>query len=161
MAYLQPVAGSVGLQLLLTPGASSSIASAACLAVGAALPVYKSFKSIEQRSSKDDKDWLAYWSVYGTFTVLEAYSTPVTRLPLYYHAKLVFLLWLQLPHYKGAKKLYDGYMRPFLSKHAPEIDEVLGKVYGGLLSFVTRHQDDINGAFRRLGDLLGRALGRS
>eukprot|EP01024_Parvocaulis_polyphysoides_P006960 TRINITY_DN12066_c0_g3_i1.p2 TRINITY_DN12066_c0_g3~~TRINITY_DN12066_c0_g3_i1.p2 ORF type:complete len:141 (+),score=17.34 TRINITY_DN12066_c0_g3_i1:175-597(+) len=46
-------------------------------------------------------------------------------IPYYFHAKLLFLLWLQLPVTKGAKTLYHNNLEPFLLEYQPKIDRVL------------------------------------
>ncbi|KAK9860326.1 hypothetical protein WJX84_000780 [Apatococcus fuscideae] len=54
-------------------------------------------------------------------------------LPGYYHAKLLFLLWLQLPQYQGARRLYQQFLRPYLAEHEEWVDARLATVQGLLV----------------------------
>lgn len=46
-------------------------------------------------------------------------------IPFYYAFKLAFLLWLFLPQTKGAKFLYDSFLKDFLKKNESKIDAAL------------------------------------
>jgi hypothetical protein len=71
------------------------------LGVGFAYPAYRSFKALESPGDEDDKQWLTYWVIYGTFGVAEGFADKIVGwLPLYYPAKIGFLCWLMLPQTK-------------------------------------------------------------
>ena len=62
--------------------------------------------------------------------------TVISWLPFYYTAKLMFLLWLQLPYFRGALFLYERYVKLFFQQHEHEIDDTiaaLGKSFMSLL----------------------------
>ena len=46
-------------------------------------------------------------------------------IPFYYAFKLAFLLWAMLPQTKGAKFLYDSFLKDFLKKNESKIDAAL------------------------------------
>lgn len=127
----------VGLQLLLDPAPSSVIFRAACNTVAVAYPVYSSFKAIEDKSDyKEDVQWLTYWTIYGTISLLEfPFDRALASIPYYYHAKFALMLWLQMPQTKGAQVLYEKYWAPTLKKYQPKIDMCVEKVatVGGVI----------------------------
>ena len=47
------------------------------------------------------------------------------RLPLFYVAKLGFVIWLQAPQTQGAQKLYRRHVLPLLKQHHATIDKYL------------------------------------
>jgi len=46
-------------------------------------------------------------------------------IPFYYAFKLAFLLWAMLPQTKGAKFLYDSFLKDFLKKNESKIDQAI------------------------------------
>eukprot|EP00208_Stichococcus_sp_RCC1054_P009082 CAMPEP_0206151438 /NCGR_PEP_ID=MMETSP1473-20131121/38824_1 /ASSEMBLY_ACC=CAM_ASM_001109 /TAXON_ID=1461547 /ORGANISM="Stichococcus sp, Strain RCC1054" /LENGTH=259 /DNA_ID=CAMNT_0053548985 /DNA_START=191 /DNA_END=967 /DNA_ORIENTATION=+ len=126
------VAESVGLQLLLQPASSAVVFRAACSVVGVVYPAYESLKTVEsghlerhQAHQRRDAQWLMYWAVYATFEVVERHTASlVTWVPYYWHVKLGFLLWLQLPSFQGARRLYMR-VSPLLRRHQPAIDSTI------------------------------------
>ncbi|KAF8150390.1 TB2/DP1, HVA22 family-domain-containing protein [Mycena galopus ATCC 62051] len=73
--------------------------------VGWALPAYLSFKAIETPSPQDDIQWLTYWVVFGFFNFMESFALRIT----------VFILWLQLPAFRGAQTTYLVVLKPVLA----------------------------------------------
>ncbi|KAJ7719228.1 TB2/DP1, HVA22 family-domain-containing protein [Mycena maculata] len=84
--------------------------------VGWGLPAYLSFKAIETPSPQDDIQWLTYWVVFGFFNFLESFALRIVLyyLPWYFAFKTVFILWLQLPAFKGARTIYLSLLKPVL-----------------------------------------------
>ncbi|KAJ6455589.1 TB2/DP1, HVA22 family-domain-containing protein, partial [Mycena vitilis] len=85
--------------------------------VGWALPAYLSFKAIESPSPHDDIQWLTYWVVFGFFNFLESFALRVVLyyLPWYFAFKTIFILWLQLPAFRGAQTTYITLLKPVLA----------------------------------------------
>lgn len=53
-------------------------------------------------------NWLAYWTMYSLFDLAYGILTDMFDwLPLWYHAKLAIILWLQLPYYRGASFMLE------------------------------------------------------
>ena len=92
-------------------------------AIGLFYPMYMSFKALETKEGDDDKLWLTYWVVYACYKVVDEWSeTLFYWVPFYYPIKLMFLVFLFAPQTRGAVKLYDNLIKPFMLKHQQEID---------------------------------------
>ncbi|KAJ6459511.1 TB2/DP1, HVA22 family-domain-containing protein [Mycena sanguinolenta] len=85
--------------------------------VGWALPAYLSFKAIETPAPQDDIQWLTYWVVFGFFNFLESFALRIVLyyLPWYFAFKTIFILWLQLPAFRGAQMTYLTVLKPVLT----------------------------------------------
>ncbi|KAF8508522.1 TB2/DP1, HVA22 family-domain-containing protein [Gautieria morchelliformis] len=84
--------------------------------IGWGFPAYLSFKALETPQHQDDLQWLTYWIVFGFFTFIESFALRLVLyyFPFYFAFKTVFVIWLQLPAFKGATKLYVAVLRPVL-----------------------------------------------
>eukprot|EP00557_Chaetoceros_sp_GSL56_P000515 CAMPEP_0176491202 /NCGR_PEP_ID=MMETSP0200_2-20121128/8301_1 /TAXON_ID=947934 /ORGANISM="Chaetoceros sp., Strain GSL56" /LENGTH=201 /DNA_ID=CAMNT_0017888605 /DNA_START=108 /DNA_END=713 /DNA_ORIENTATION=- len=101
-------------------------AGSLCSIVGFLYPAYKSLLAIESKSRGDDTQWLIYWVVYCFFSMIEIFTDFLLYwIPFYYAFKLAFLLWAMLPQTKGAKFLYDSFLKDFLKKNESKIDQAL------------------------------------
>ncbi|KAJ3674848.1 hypothetical protein LUZ60_005464 [Juncus effusus] len=137
--------GDVGLKVLLSPLASNVVARTACCAVGVGLPVYSTFKAIEKKDQNEQEKWLVYWAVYGSFSVAEIFSDKILAwVPFYYHVKLAFLVWLQLPPNYGARQIYANYLRKFMVKHQARIDKILTLLSNEINKFIKSHKTEID-----------------
>uniref|UniRef100_A0A6P3YTR2 HVA22-like protein n=1 Tax=Ziziphus jujuba TaxID=326968 RepID=A0A6P3YTR2_ZIZJJ len=131
----------LGLRVLLYPLDSNIVVRTACCCVGIAIPVFSTFKAIEQKDRDEQQRLLLYWAVYGTFSIAEAFTDKfIFWFPLYYHMKFAFLVWLQLPSANGAKHLYMRYLRPFLLRHQARLDQIVDFVYSEMSKFICAHQ---------------------
>ncbi|KAF9261878.1 hypothetical protein L218DRAFT_930111, partial [Marasmius fiardii PR-910] len=92
----------------------NSLAAPVSNLVGWAIPAYLSFKALESPSAQDDIQWLTYWVVFGFFNFLESFALSVLLyyLPWYFAFKTIFILWLQLPVFKGAQTTYHTFLKP-------------------------------------------------
>merc|ERR1712154_303623 len=100
-------------------------AGSLCSIVGFVYPAFKSFEAIENKQ-KDDTQWLIYWVVYAFFSVIEVFINLLLYwIPFYYAFKMAFLLWAMLPQTKGARFLYDSFLKDFLKKNESKIDAAL------------------------------------
>ncbi|XP_011048829.1 PREDICTED: HVA22-like protein k [Populus euphratica] len=133
--------GKVGLQLLLSPLSSNIVVRTACCSVGIALPIYSTFKAIENKDQIEQQRWLLYWAAYGSFSLAEVFADKILSwFPLYHHMKFAFLVWLQLPSANGAGQLYMSHLRPFLLRHQARLDNFVEFLYGEMNKFVSAHQ---------------------
>lgn len=109
------VAGSVSLLVLLH--LFNPLAAPISTLVGWALPAYLSFKAVESPSPKDDVQWLTYWVVFGFFTFVESIMLRVVLyyVPWYFAFKTLFIVWLQLPYFRGAEATYHTVLKPVLA----------------------------------------------
>ncbi|TFY77752.1 hypothetical protein EWM64_g6261 [Hericium alpestre] len=85
--------------------------------VGWALPAYLSFKALETPGHQDDVQWLTYWVVFGFFNFIEGFALRIVLyyFPWYFAFKTVFILWLQLPAFRGAQNIYYTLLKPVLA----------------------------------------------
>ena len=119
--------GSLSLLLIIFVGLS---AGTLCSMVGFVYPALKSFQAIEHRStsttSTDVTQWLIYWVVYSFFSIIEVFIDILLYwIPFYYAFKIAFLLWAMLPQTRGAKFLYDSFLKDFLKSKESMMDRAL------------------------------------
>ncbi|KAI0344176.1 hypothetical protein BDW22DRAFT_1355484 [Trametopsis cervina] len=103
-----------GVVLLFILHSINTFAAPVSNLLGWILPAYLSIKAIESPGHADDVQWLTYWVVFGFFNFVETFATRVILyyLPWYYAFKSVFILWLQLPAFRGAETLYGAAVKP-------------------------------------------------
>ena len=55
--------------------------------------------------------WLKYWLVYslGSLAVEANLASVLGYIPFFYHFQLLVIIWLQLPYFRGATWLHDGF----------------------------------------------------
>lgn len=117
------VLGAFGFLLIVFFGLS---AGTICAIVGFLYPALKSFQALEHRASGDVTQWLIYWVVYSFFSIIEVFVDFLLYwIPFYYAFKVAFLLWAMLPQTRGAKFLYDGFLKDFLKSNETKIDAAL------------------------------------
>ena len=57
------------------------------------------------------------------FSVVELFGDLlISWLPLYYEAKIIFIIWLSLPQTRGAARIYGTVIDPWLRKNESQID---------------------------------------
>ncbi len=103
-------------------------AGSLCSIVGFVYPAYKSLEAIETKGRGDDTQWLIYWVVYSFFSIIEVFTDFLLYwIPFYFAFKLAFLLWAMLPQTRGAKFLYETFLKDFLKKNESKIDAALNE----------------------------------
>ena len=99
-----------------------------CL-VGVLCPTYMSLKAIESPEDDDDKQFLTYWVVYGVFSVIDIFTAFLIKvIPFYYTIKLMFLIWLFMPNFKGAVYIYNLVIGPLFRKYESKFDKGVNKI---------------------------------
>lgn len=151
MALLNPsLAGEVGIRLLFSPLGSKVFARWACVIGGIGFPVYSSFKAIESKDKTEQEQWLCYWAAYGCFASLETFADRLLSwFPGYYHAKLLFLIWLQLPLTGGARYILTSHLRPVLHKYEGLLDRIVNGTRSDMNNFLINHLQELR-LFRAL-----------
>jgi receptor expression-enhancing protein 5/6 len=118
--------------------------------VGFLYPAFKSFQAIETKNKGDDTQWLVYWVIFAFFSIIEVFVDILLYwIPFYYAFKLAFLLWAMLPQTKGAKFLYDAFLKDFLKKNESRIDAAMAdakKNAGSIASELSSATSDLVGA---------------
>ena len=123
-------AGALILLLVVLFGVS---AGTVCAVAGFAYPAYQSLAALERRPrpAGEVTQWLVYWVVYALFSILETFaSTLLYWIPFYYAFKFAFLLWAFLPQTRGAKFLYDGFLKELLQGHGGGADAAAARARG-------------------------------
>merc|ERR1711976_258788 len=88
-----------------------------CNLVGFVYPAYASIRAIETPQKDDDTQWLTYWVVFATFSILEYFSGFImSYFPFFYVLKFAFLLWLLSPLHNGARIFYGIALKPLAGK---------------------------------------------
>lgn len=101
----------IGVVFLITPRVATFLGT---LLVGLLVPCYLSTAALEAATSKSmaRHNCLSYWAVLvGVEYLFVACADMFGWLPLWYHVKMVLILWLQLPYYRGSVAVLDGVMR--------------------------------------------------
>lgn len=95
-----------------------------------AYPFYGTLVTLSQsKKGAASQFWLVYWIIYGTLGVTETcLGTFLKQIVLYYPFKLLFCLWLYLPHFKGADIVYSKVIVPLVKRNESVIDEALRKI---------------------------------
>lgn len=120
--------GGVVLSLIFFRILFKIAASLVTNVVGFVYPAYASMKAIETDDKGDDTQWLTYWTVYGSFSVVEHFSSFILKwIPFYYAAKIAILVWCFHPSTKGAEKVYKKLIRPYFLRYQNQIDSALEK----------------------------------
>ncbi|XXG88515.1 hypothetical protein AAC387_Pa12g0709 [Persea americana] len=98
------------------------------MVLGYAYPAFECFKTVEKNKADIEqlRFWCQYWIIVAMVTVFERIGEVlVSWLPMYGEMKLAFLIYLWYPKTKGTHYVYETLLRPYFSKHEPEIDRKL------------------------------------
>lgn len=79
-------------------------------------PAYQSFKAMESSPKESEAtQWLTYWVVFSSLSVVEAVFTFVVNwIPMYYILKTFLVMWLYHPKTMGAAVIYNQVVRPYV-----------------------------------------------
>jgi receptor expression-enhancing protein 5/6 len=91
-------------------------------------PTISSIRAIESPEEDDDKQWLTYWVVYACFTFIDLFVGFLLKfIPFYFILKMIFILWLSLPNFNGALKIYNNFVIKIFKKYENDIKNIEGK----------------------------------
>lgn len=110
-----------------------------CTVIGVAWPAFESFKTVEEFANLKDPDssalfkqaaamqfWLSYWIVCGMIATAECMSFYLlVMIPFYYPLKALVLLYMFLPQTRGANRVYNWFVSPYLKRHQAAIDSTV------------------------------------
>lgn len=104
------VAGAVACVVLMT--AFNIGAPLIVNLIGFVYPMWASMVAIRSASKQDDSQWLTYWIVYGFMSILDYFDNVILQyVPLYYLFKMLAVLYLALPQFRGAEVLYNKFLK--------------------------------------------------
>jgi len=114
------------LALALASGVASQLI---CTAVGCLYPAYCSIKALETSHKDDDTQWLTYWVVFASFSVIESVSDIfISWMPFYWLGKCAFLVWCMSPmELNGSVLVYRNIILPIFRQNEEKIDEAVRK----------------------------------
>jgi len=98
--------------------------------IGFAYPLYESYRSLASTSASaaathSQQQWLTYWIIYATFSLVESLTDFFLYwIPLYHLVKIAFLVWCFLPQTRGAEVVYAKVVEPVLVRYEGRIDQV-------------------------------------
>ncbi|KAG0371682.1 hypothetical protein BGX24_001337 [Mortierella sp. AD032] len=97
----------------------------------------------QTRKDKATRQWLAYWSIYGTVQVIDTWSSFLLDwIPGYNLGKLLFLWWAQR---RGATLVFD-YFQPLIQSKSKDGREVARKTSNRSLNSEMSRQDRQGGS---------------
>jgi len=135
------------------------LARPVCHVLGYLYPAFQSYRAVQTGDPALHTQWLTFWIVSTHFSVLEAFGDGLLSwLPFYYEAKVALLVWLVAPQFKGATKIYNRFLDPYLHKYEKDIDENLEhmkhrsvKGLGDLSAMGMKHLRSQSSEFIKLG----------
>ena len=121
------VAGLGGiLALYLVVG---HFAELVCNLGGFLYPAHRSFKSEKSEAEGGGTGWLVCWTVFATFSLVDfAAEAILSWFPVYWVAKLAFLVYLWCPLTRGAQRLYKNQLEPAFDRFGPIIAEYINRL---------------------------------
>lgn len=109
--------------------------------VGTVYPAFWTMKSIETKGD-DDKQWLTYWVVFASFTIVDMFSAFIVKfVPFYFLMKIIFLIWLFMPNSHGATLVYHLLVVRVFKSFESDIDIAADKVKQYTNEFVLNNEN--------------------
>ena len=91
--------------------------------LGTLYPAFWTIKSIENDDLEEQKNWLTYWAVFGSFVLIDMFSPVIVKIiPFYFVFKIIFLIMLFMPGSKVGPFIYDILVKKILGKYEEKID---------------------------------------
>jgi receptor expression-enhancing protein 5/6 len=116
--------------------------------IGVVYPAIQSIKAIESPDEDDDKQWLTYWIVFGLFSFVELFIGFILKfIPFYFILKMIFLLWLFLPNFNGALKIYKLFVYKIFKKYENDINKIENKAN----NFINQNMANMGGNGNKRG----------
>ena len=91
--------------------------------VGTVYPAFWTIKSLEQNLIEEQKKWLTYWVVFGSFIIVDMGSPVIVKfIPFYFVIKILFLMWLFMPGSNGCTIVYYLVVKKIFGYYEDKID---------------------------------------
>jgi hypothetical protein len=122
----------------------SFIVSVVIIIFGYVFPILSSAKAILSRDEDALKEWLTYWAVFSIFIILEEFfDFLLWRLPFYGEVKIACIMWLSLPGFQGAYRVYNYLIQPYFEQYEEDIDEMIEEVSNKIQAKTKKHVQSI------------------
>ena len=90
------------------------------------IPAYKTFKALESKDVKDDKRMLTFWICFGFVYLFDNVFSWIFSFIYFYHLfRAVLIIYLYVPRFDGATKIYDMIIHPLFNKYSSLINSYL------------------------------------
>ena len=97
--------------------------------VGTLYPVFWTIKSIDNDQTEEQKYWLTYWAVFGSFVLIDMFSPIIVKIiPFYFVIKIVFLIMLFMPGSSLGPLVYNILIKRILGKYEDKLDDAVSKM---------------------------------
>ena len=94
--------------------------------LGTLYPAFWTIKSIENDDLEDQKNWLTYWAVFGSFVLIDMFSPVIVKfIPFYFVLKIIFLIMLFMPGSRVGPFVYDILVKKILGKYEDQLDNAV------------------------------------
>lgn len=94
-------------------------------------PALNSIKAILTKDGDGIREYLTYWTVFTVFLCVEYIVNlldPRTVAKYPPEVKLLFVLWLTLPQFQGAYRIYVLILRPYFDRYETDIDQGINDI---------------------------------
>lgn len=96
---------------------------------GFVIPGYFSLIALETKGKDDDTELLTYWVVFAFLNVIEFWSRAILYwVPFYFFIKTIFLIYIGVPAFGGARLIYANVIRPFSKTYVVPLTGVKSSV---------------------------------
>ena len=107
-------------------------------------PALNSTKAIISKDEEGIREYLTYWCVFGLLLYVEFLLNLFAALRNWPpESKVFFILWLTLPQFQGAYRIYSFVLRPYFEKYEHEIDEQIKIISLEVSVKANRHMQNI------------------
>ena len=107
-------------------------------------PALNSTKAIISKDEEGIREYLTYWCVFGLLLYVEFLLNMFAALRNWPpESKVFFILWLTLPQFQGAYRIYSFVLRPYFEKYEQEIDEQIKIISLEVSGKANRHMQNI------------------
>ena len=97
--------------------------------LGTLYPAFWTIKSIENDDLKEQKNWLTYWAVFGSFVLIDMFSPVIVKIiPFYFVFKIIFLIMLFMPGSQVGPFIYGILVKKILGKYEDKIDNAFDQM---------------------------------
>ena len=102
---------------------------------GYACPALNSVKAVVSEDIDSIREYMTYWVVLAIFLGIANLLHTINFFKHYSpEMKVIFVMWLTLPRFQGAYRIYTLILRCFYSKYEDEIDQKVHQISGKIRS---------------------------
>ena len=113
----------------------SAISTALFSVFGYACPALNSVKAVVSEDIDSIREYMTYWVVLSIFMGIGSLLDAVNFFKHYSpEMKVIFVMWLTLPRFQGAYRIYTLFLRCFYSRYEDEIDQKVDEISGKIRS---------------------------